>query len=105
MNIAVNLIEKRKSERRSVKVEVKIGTEIPEYSAYIMNISRTGALIQSTKIYPVGTNIIIRVIDKKVRKKNTELISEVVWLKEEKEKSVMGVKFKTVSKVDEKEHS
>ena len=98
MSEATNIEDRRKSKRYPLKVVVKIGTESPEYPVYIMNISPDGVCLYSPTIFPVGTELIIRIIDESAGDSNKDITGEVVWSTEEEEYSFMGIKFKKSSK-------
>ena len=99
MSSKIDSMERRKSKRYPLKGEVKIGTQLPEYFAYIMNISSHGMLLHSTKPYPKGTKLTIRIIDDSVldlktdQKLYTDYFGEVVWSRKEKSISLIGTKI------------
>ena len=87
-----NSVERRETKRYPCRTEVKLGTQTPEYSAYIANVSLGGMLLHSETPFSVGTKLNMRIVNKPYNN-NLEFAGEVVWSETIKSITHLGIKI------------
>ena len=98
----------RLSKRMPFRKRVKFGSKNPEYMGHTVNFSKMGIQIESTKLYPPGTPLVIEILDKltSASGNNTAtFLGKVIWSEKGiTQRGNMGIEFLTQSKVIEREY-
>jgi len=99
----------RRSKRMPFRKRVKFGTKTADHIGHTMNFSRFGIQIESSKVYPPGTPLVVEIIDKlsfsNSNSNHITFIGKVVWAsKGISNTSKMGIEFLTQSKEIESEY-
>ena len=99
----------RLSKRMPFRKRVKFGTDHPEYIGHTVNFSKLGIQIESTKLYPPGTPLIIEIMDKlsfATTTKATTFLGKVVWSSRGiSQRGNMGIEYLTQSTIIETEYN
>ena len=109
--------EKRGSKRFNYRERVSFGDMSPENTGYSLNLSESGLVLSSSKTFPVGTSILMKILNKREYKFNTRneksdlfnqeeiiyldysssdnsnLVGKVVWVNNDEIESKMGIEF------------
>ena len=98
---------KRRSKRLPFRKRVKYGKRETLHMGYTLNLSRNGIVIESSKMFPEKTPLIIEVLDKlKVNDsdRTTKFLGRVVWASYGITRTgKMGIEFVTLAKELQKE--
>ena len=99
----------RRSKRLPFRKRVKFGPKNADHIGHTMNFSKFGIQIESSKIYPPGTPLIIEILDRlsfsDSNSSQITFIGKVVWAtKGISNTSTMGIEFLTQCKDIENEY-
>ena len=98
----------RLSKRMPFRKRVKFGSKSPEYIGHTVNFSKMGIQIESNKLYPPGTPLVIEILDKLSAasgNSSTTFLGKVVWSEQGiTKRGNMGIEFLTQSKTIESEY-
>lgn len=99
----------RRSKRMPFRKRVKFGTKTADHIGHTMNFSRFGIQIESSKVYPPGTPLVIEILDRlsfsDSNSSQITFIGKVVWAtKGISNTSTMGIEFLTQTKDIETEY-
>ncbi|MGI9534614.1 MAG: PilZ domain-containing protein [Thermodesulfobacteriota bacterium] len=98
----MNSTKKRRSKRLPFRKRVKYGKKETSHLGYTLNLSRNGIVIESSKMFPEKTPLIIEVLDKLNNDGPniiTKFLGRVVWSKFGITRTGrMGIEFLTLSK-------
>lgn len=79
----MDTVHKRRSKRLPFRKRVKYGSKSASFRGYTLNLSRFGTVIESSRMFPKGTSLIIEILDKLSNVPNNNqtvtLIGKVVW--------------------------
>ena len=99
----------RRSKRLPFRKRVKFGQKTTDHIGHTMNFSKFGIQIESSKVFPPGTPLIIEILDKlsfsDSNSSQISFIGKVVWATRGiSNTSTMGIEFLTQSKDIENEY-
>ena len=92
----------RRSKRFPFRKRVKYGKKETRHMGYTLNLSRNGIVIESSKMFPEQTSLVIEILDR-LKNNNedqtTKFMGRVVWSKLGLTRTgKMGIEFMTLSK-------
>ena len=99
----------RRSKRMPFRKRVKFGPKTADHIGHTMNFSRFGIQIESSKVFPPGTPLVVEILDKlsfsDSNSNQITFIGKVAWAsKGISNTSTMGIEFLTQSKDIENEY-
>ena len=97
--------KKRRSKRLPFRKRVRYGNKTSKFMGHTMNLSRHGIVIESSRMFPKGTSLIIEILDNLSDTPNSngpvKLIGKVVWSSQGiglSSRGKMGIEFLTQKK-------